>query len=204
MRKEKFIKITMIAMVCMGLVACGKQDNNIQTVPENVIQSTQETPSEGKSVSVKELEAAVATALGDQYYPQMEVDTLEMVGITEDQYEEFIFKMPQISINNDTLLIVKAKADKVTEVTDQMNQYRDSLINDLNQYPANLSKTQCSQVVTVGNYVMFVLLGGEAGNDAVIAAGGADLKEEDAIRIEMEAIEAQNNLAIDTMKALLQ
>lgn len=136
---------------------------------------------EGSGTWSKEMSAirqAVVDALGENYWPT-EAMTPEMLegsfGITSDMYQDYLAEVPMISVNVDTLLIIKAKSDKVDEVEEALNAYRDSLVNDTMQYPMNLGKIQASRIEKIGDYVCFVQLGADtqaaAGDDeeAVIA-----------------------------------
>lgn len=208
-------RITLFAAMggmCFLMAACGKDDkgNNAVITPDNETNSeTTSAVNEGgfkNDVSVKDLEAAVAAALGENYFPDMEMETLEGLGITADMYDEFIYKGSMINVKVDALIIVKAKEDKVADVEAKLNAYRDININDLLQYPMNLTKIQCSQVVTMGNYVMFVQLGGALGTDATdaaIANSDKELTEDELVQIEMEVIDEQNNMALDTIRNML-
>lgn len=208
-------RITLFAAMggmCFLMAACGKDDqgNNAVITPDNDTNSeTTSAVNEGgfkNDVSVKDLEAAVAAALGENYFPDMEMETLEGLGITADMYDEFIYKGSMINVKVDALIIVKAKEDKVADVEAKLNAYRDTNINDLLQYPMNLTKIQCSQVVTMGNYVMFVQLGGALGTDATdeaIANSDKQPTDDELAQIEMEVIDKQNNMALDTIRNML-
>lgn len=134
--------------------------------------------SQGWSEEMEGIKAAVVSAVGvDNYYPSMPVDpaSLEMLyGLTSDMYDDYLAEIPMISTNVDTLLIVKAKDDKVEAVQEVLNACRDAKVNDTMQYPMNVGKTQASRIETFGNYVCFVMLGGdtmtalESGDEAVI------------------------------------
>ena len=121
---------------------------------------------------------AAVEALDGDYWPDTALlpDMLEMTfGISSDMYEDYMAEVPMISENVDTLLIVRAKDDKVEAVRDALEAYRDAQINNTMQYPMNVGKVQASRIETVGNYVMFVQLGGdtmqaaEEGDEAVVA-----------------------------------
>lgn len=133
---------------------------------------------EGWSEEMEGLKTAVVESLGENYWPDMALlpDMLEMsFGITSDMYEDYMAEMPMISANVDTLLIVRAKDDKVEAVREALEAYRDTQINSTTQYPMNLGKVQASRIETIGNYVIFAQLGADtekaAGEDdeAVIA-----------------------------------
>lgn len=208
-------RITLFAAMggmCFLMAACGKDDggNNAVITPDNGTNSeTTSAVNEGgykNDVSVKDLEAAVAGALGENYFPEMELETLEGLGITADMYDEFIYKVPMISAHVDTLIIVKAKEDKTADVEAKLNAFRDANINDLMQYPMNLTKIQCSVVSTMGNYVMFVQVGAGLGmdaTDAAIAASDKELTEDELAQIEMEVISEQNEKVLEVIRTML-
>lgn len=133
---------------------------------------------EGWSQEMEDLKAAAVEAADGGYWPDMalEPDMLEMsFGITSDMYEDYMAEMPMMSAHVDTLLIIRAKDDKVEAVQDALEAYRNAKIEDTMQYPMNLGKIQASRIETIGNYVMFVQLGGdttqveEEGEEAVVS-----------------------------------
>ncbi|MGN0161855.1 MAG: DUF4358 domain-containing protein [Lachnospiraceae bacterium] len=220
MRRKMNVKaVLMTGVMCLMLAGCGKkqEENNAVITPDNPVQETQSgevnapedttisgnnEPEYKNDVSVADLEAAVAQALGENYWPQTEFDSLEGLEITPDMYEEFIYKVPMINVNVDTLLIVKAAEGKVQDVEDKVNAFRDYNINDMMQYPSNLVKIQSSQVVTMGNYVAFVQLGADASYKATVDMP-TTASDDDIAKAEMEAITEQNDMAINAMKAVL-
>lgn len=132
----------------------------------------------GWSEEMETIKAAVVEAVGENYFPNMPLDPemLEMMfGISSDMYDDYMAEMPMISTNVDTLLIIKAKDDKVEAVEKALNDYREAKVSDTMQYPMNVGKIQASRVELIGNYVCFVQLGGdtmtaaESGDEAVIA-----------------------------------
>ena len=133
---------------------------------------------EGWSQEMEQLKAAAVEAAEGGYWPDMplEPDMLEMsFSITPDMYEDYMAEMPMMSAHVDTLLIIKAKDDKVEAVQAAVEAYREAKVSDTMQYPMNLGKIQASRIETIGNYVMFVQLGGdttqadEEGDEAVAA-----------------------------------
>ncbi len=146
----------------------------------------------GWSEEMTALRSAVVEAVGqDDYWPDMpmEADMLEtFFGITSDLYEDYMAESPMISANVDTLVIVKAKEEQADAVLEILNGYRENLVNDTMQYPQNLGKIQASQVEKIGNYVIFVQLGGGA-----IESGD----EEEVLTKCQEA----NKLALDAIRS---
>ena len=207
-------------VLVFSLAACGKggeeesgsQDSAIsseasdsaeETTVENssAEDSSEEVPAvpeegmQGWSEEMEGLKQAVVEALGaDNYWPDMAMDAemLEVFfGISSDMYEDFMAESPMVSTNVDTLVIVKAKEDTVEAVETALNGYREAKVNDTMQYPMNIGKIQASQVEKIGNYVIFVQLGGFAVE--------AD-EEAEALAQCQEA----NQLALDTIRSRLE
>lgn len=147
---------------------------------------------EGWSEEMTKLRAAVVEAVGEEeYWPDMpmEADMLEtFYGITSDLYEDYMAESPMISANVDTLLIVKAKEDQADAVVEILSGYRENLVGDTMQYPQNLGKIQASQVEKIGNYVIFVQLGGSA------------IESDDAEAV-LAACQEANRLALDAIRS---
>lgn len=205
---KKIAALILVGSMCVAMAACGKTEDNNTTSGDTTTQETttvadNATGSEYRNdVPVADIEAAVAAALGDAYYANTPMDTLEGLEITEDMYEEFVYQVPMISANVDTLIVIKAADGKVSDVEAKVNAFRDRNINDLMQYPMNLAKIQCSQVLTFGEYVVFVQFGADKGMLAVEAAGD-NVSEDEAAKLEMDAINEQNEIAINAIKEAL-
>lgn len=156
-------KYCVYGLLCIGLLAictgCGSRKQETEQESQ-----TPEAAGYRDDVTVEELKAVVTEALGEDYWPNMALDAenFEMVtGISAADCEAFLAEMPMISTNVDTLIIIKAKEDKLQAVEDAVNAYRERLVNDTMQYPMNLGKIQASMVRTFGNYVCFVQLGAD-------------------------------------------
>ena len=145
-------------------------------------------------VAVTELTAAVAQELGENYWPQQKVesaDIAEMYGLNLDNIEEVVAEVPMMSVNADLLLIAKAKDGKVEEVKKEVEAFRQSQVDATMQYPMNVEKIAASSVQVVGNYVVYVQLGGDA----------AQLETEEEIRA---ACEEDNKKAMEVIEQKLQ
>ena len=115
-----------------------------------------------KVVNLEDIHTAIKEAYGENYVPNNAIDAemLEaLTGIKADQYTEFFAEMPMISTFVETIIGVKASEGNADKVEEELNAYRDMLVNDTMQYPMNVSKIQASQVVRHGDYVFFVMLG---------------------------------------------
>lgn len=195
---KKLVAMATVGIMTLNLVACGggnksesTQSTETQVESTVVIESVEATTEtsnevveggdialEGWSEEMQGIKDAVVAALGENYWPNMQIpaDFLEgTYGISSDMYDDYLAEMPMISTNVDTLLIIKAKDGMVESVEEALNTYRDAMINDTMQYPMNVGKIQASRIETIGNYVCFVQLGAdtmtasESGDEAVIA-----------------------------------
>ena len=103
---------------------------------------------------------AVVYAYGEDFLPSMDIteEQLQDMGIDTQYFEEFKAQGPMISTHVDTLIAVKAQPEHAEDVEDELNKYRDSLLEGMN-YPMNMPKIQASEVAVYDDYVFFVMLG---------------------------------------------
>lgn len=195
---KKIFVLLCVCSLAAGMAGCGKADNggdgqsgaaeSVSVSEENTAASG-ESPAEsggigageetaGRTPEMDAIREAVVSALGDSYWPDMELDAgmLEtLFGVTADMYDDYLAEMPMISTNVDTLVVVKAKEGQENAVEEALTAYRENLVSDTMQYPMNLGKIQASRVERIGSYVCFVQLGAdtsdamEEGDEAVIA-----------------------------------
>lgn len=121
------------------------------------------TASWRNDVSTEALAGAVADELGEDYWADAELapELLDdWYGISGDMYEEYYGQTPMISENVDSLIIVKAETERLEDVQNAFDTYREAMIQDTLQTPSNIAKIQASMIQTYGDYVCFVQLGG--------------------------------------------
>ena len=151
-----------------------------------------------EDAATADLQAAVQEALGDAYWPNMDIDAQmleDLFGVPAELYEEFSGQMPMISANVDTLLIFKAAEGKEADLEAALNAYRDHNVNDAMQYPSNMGKVQASQIETFGRYVCFVQLGGDVTE--------VEESAEDSDAAVIEHCEKENAKALEAIEELL-
>ena len=95
----------------------------------------------------------------------MQVETAEeveeMTGITSDMADEVLISMAMINTQVDSFIGVLAKDGKVADVEKALNDYRDKIIAQREEFPYlpdHLPKAKGAQVVTEGNYVFYLSL----------------------------------------------
>ena len=180
----KRIFACVLSAVMLFGAACGKDDNAAQggssqdsgngsavggtedsgNGSANAGTDGENTPAEGidDTVTIDAIYQAVKEAYGEDYLPSMllsEDDIQILYGIEPDWCEEFLVEVPMMSAQVDTFLAIKAKPEHLAEVSDAVNAYVQNLKNDTMQYPSNLNKIAASSVVTMGDYVFYIMLG---------------------------------------------
>lgn len=118
--------------------------------------------SESKEISLQEVHEQMKTAYGENYLPSMAYDSqvLETIyGIQPGWVEEFIAEGPAISVQVDTFIAIKATQGNAQQVKDALETYRTESIETNFNYPMNLPKIEQSQVVQIGDYVFYLMLG---------------------------------------------
>lgn len=206
---KKVLVLLTVGMLAIGLSACGNKEDGQTQGSEQTGGQTQDSAqadntdgagdagmdvANGWSEDMQAVKQAIVDTLGDNYWPDTPIipEMLEgTYGINADMYEDYLAESPMISANVDTLILIKAKEDKVADVEEALNAYRENLVNDTMQYPMNLGKIQASRIERIGNYVCFVQLGGDTDMDA---------SEEDVIA----KCQEQNELAITVIEQNVQ
>lgn len=156
----------------------------------------QNPQAQGWSEEMTAVRKAVTDALGEDYWPntQLDPDMLEgSTGVTSDMYDDYLAEMPMISTNVDTLVIVKAKEGQTEAVKAALDAYRERLVEDTLQYPMNVSKIQASMVEVIGSYVCFVQLGADT---------MAAMEESDEAAI--AHCQEQNKLALEAIRSTVE
>lgn len=211
---KKFAVLLCMGSLMLGMTACGNQadkesQSGTQTessATESSVPESSSGESTGSSVAgndtdvmsgwSEEMQAvkdAVVEQLGDDYWPDsaMNGDMLEsFFGVTADMYDDFMAEMPMISVNVDTLVVVKAKDGQADAVETALKEYQQQMVENTMQYPMNLPKIQASKVEKIGNYVCYVQLGADASEES----------DEAAIKQCQEA----NDKAIEAIKSVVE
>lgn len=210
MKKKILVLLITLVFVISG---CGKDDTDKKESEGSVAESEPQSESsqlgntgmpgseaEGgynEEVALEYLKDAVVDVLGDNYWPDMMIpaDMLEgTYGVKPDMYDEYFGECPMISVNVDTLIIVKAKEGEVENVKKALEDYREKSISESMQYPQNLGKIQASRIEIFQEYVCFVQLGADT-------TEASDVGEEAVVEQCLE----ENERALDAIeKALLK
>lgn len=206
--RKKLILVLITGVLCAAVAACStKTDNNPNGTQNNSQGNVSQTPSYRNDVSCADLEAAAAKALGDEYFANTDVpaEYLEPYGLTAGLYDDFVFKTPMISVNVDTIIVVKASEGHKEDVLNVLTAYQTGLKEDSMQYPSNLKKIQNSIIVEYGDYAAFIQVGGDTANAASMEAveKNPNISDDELDRIESEKILEQNNIAANAIEDTL-
>lgn len=176
---RKTLLICCIGMLLTGLFAGCKKEEPVKEV----------------NVPVADILKAVQDAYGENYIPNMDLDAEmlgQMTGLDMETVEEFAAQTPMISVHADCVIIVKAKEGQGDAVEEALKQYQDIRVNDTLIYPANIAKTQASQVVRNGDYAAFLLVG----------AIDENMDADEAARLEFA--EAETQKAVDAFNGCFE
>lgn len=211
----KRVLACVLSAAMLFAVSCGKDDSSAQGGTAtggsaqdvgngNISGGTDADSSDGgntpvsgidDTVTIDSIYQAVKEAYGEQYLPDMllsEDDIQVLYGIEPDWCEEFLVEVPRMSAHVDTFLAVKAKPEHLSEVSEAVNTYVENLKNDTMQYPMNLNKIAASSVVTMGDYVFYIMLG-------TLTSEQEDWDEDKQVA----AYEERNQVAIDVIEGML-
>lgn len=190
----------MLSIIMIFTMACGKDDNTGESTPGTGDQNTADGADEpgtsiDDTVTIDAIYQAVKEAYGEEYMPDMQLaeeDLQVLYGIEPDWCEEFMVEIPMMSAHVDTFLAIKAKPEHLSEVSDAVNAYVQNLKEDTMQYPGNLNKIAASSVVTMGNYVFYIMLG-------MLTFEQEELDEAEQVQL----YEERNQVAIDVIEEML-
>lgn len=198
--KKRIICLLIVISVIMTAGGCGKKsstDNGNNHLGNTGMIGSQAEGGFRQDISMEELRSAVVDVLAENYWPDTTIDAIsleEIYGIKPDMYEDYFAECPMISVNVDTLIIVKAKSDQVENVKNTLEEYRERNISENMNYPMNLGKIQASRIEVFDNYVCFVQLGADT-------TAAMDVSEEAVVDQCLE----ENERALDAIeKALLK
>lgn len=116
------------------------------------------------SESMKKIRTAVVEILGENYWPDKQLTKGELeteTGITEDMYEEFMAEKMNVATDIDSMMIIKAKEEYLSEIESLLNDYRESLMIKYRDRPQELGKVEASRIEIIDTYICFVQLGAD-------------------------------------------
>lgn len=166
---NKTIFLSTMCIFAMLLTACSTNSgadtsSAVESAPDvqEEISSSSVPAEQDTAVSVDDILAAIQAAYGDAYPPDGEIpeEILQSeFGLSPEMVEEAKGVMAMVSVNNDRVVVVKAKPGQADAVEQALLDARQVKIDDTMQYPMNIAKTNAAQVVRNGDFVAFLLVG---------------------------------------------
>lgn len=189
---KKQLAIITAALLALSLTACSnsneKTSGSDNTSGSNSSSSSNSSgSSSGDNVSdnsqaaapsPKEIEAAIAKALGDGYLCTADVPDdeilLSCIGWLDlTKVDEYVVKEPTIYAQ-DTVGIVKCKEGYADEAAKILNDRFAQSISYIRQYPFDVAKVEGTRIFRSGDTLMYITAG---------AAADAEMSDEDAAKL---------------------
>lgn len=196
---KKHIAIITAAILAFTLTACSnnaesKQNDSQSSKSSNANnESTSKTDSkpdnsQSAEPSPKEIETAIAKALGDGYLCTADVPEdgmiLSCIGWLDlTKIDEYVVKEPTIYAQ-DTVGIVKCKEGYADEAAKILNDRFAQQISYIRQYPFDVAKVEGTRIYKIGDIVMYITAG---------AAPDENASEEDAAKLAVSEYEKVDN-----------
>lgn len=182
---KKLITILTAAALALSLAACSgnnaetsgsEQSSGSKTDSAHTSGSADDSGSGGnaeeKIPEPKEIEEAIAKALGDGYYCTADVPEegiiLSCLGRLDlTKTESYIVKQAAVAaVQQDTVAVVKCKSGYADEAVNQLNDYYAQTISYIRQYPFDVAKVEGARIYKVGDTVMYILAGASPESNA--------------------------------------
>lgn len=195
---KKHIAIITAAVLALTLTACSNteskpndpQSSNSGNINNESTSKTDSKPDNSQSAapSPKEIEAAIAKALGDGYLCTADVPDEEMglscIGWLDfTKIDEYVVKQPTIYAQ-DAVGIVKCKEGYADEAATILNDHFAQSISYIRQYPHDIAKVEGTRIYKIGDIVMYITAG---------AAPDANTSDEDAAKLAASEYEKIDN-----------
>lgn len=195
---KKYIATITAAVLALTLTACSNTESkpndpqssnsgNINNESTSKTDSKPDTP-QSATPSPKEIEAAIAKALGDGYLCTADVPDEEMglscIGWLDlTKVDEYVVKQPTIYAQ-DAVGIVKCKEGYADEAAKILNDRFAQSISYIRQYPSDVAKVEGTRIYRVGDILMYITAG---------APTTAEMSDEDAAKLAASEYEKIDN-----------
>lgn len=195
---KKYIATITAAVLALMLTACSNteskpndpQSSNSGNANNDSTSKTDSKPDTPQSAapSPKEIEAAIAKALGDGYLCTADVPDEEMglscIGWLDlTKVDEYVVKQPTIYAQ-DAVGIVKCKEGYADEATKILNDRFAQSISYIRQYPFDVAKVEGTRIYRAGDILMYITAG---------APATAEMSDEDAAKLAASEYEKIDN-----------
>ena len=167
MKMRTFTMTIIISLVIWILAAplmtgCGNEQ--VSDSNTNSVENVRKNGAAGEVAAMKMIKTAVVEILGENYWPDKQLTEEELeteTGITKEMYESYLAEKQNVETDIDTMIIIKAKTDYLSEIETLLNDYRDALMIKYRDRPQELGKVEASRIEIIDTYICFVQLGAD-------------------------------------------
>lgn len=174
---KKILALLLAAIMVMSFAACS---SNKPADPQKPDSSRSDTvkPNDGskpdvaKTATPKEIEAAIAKALGEGYLATIEVPEDEMWSsaisrLDLTKVKTYVAKQAEnVSLDMDAVVIAECEDGYADEAVKQLNESFAQTVDYIRQYPFGVAKVEGARLYKIGNTVMLIIAGASADENA--------------------------------------
>ena len=140
----------------------------VQTPPAETTAPTPEpTQAPADDLSAAGVYAKVSAVAGGNPKADMGFALTEFYNLSEDDLEDFVFYMPEMSSTNEEIFIAKVKSGKLDAVKSACESRQQGLKEEAGMYPAAAAYVEASKIATNGDWICFVVV---EKSDAAVSA----------------------------------
>lgn len=150
------------AMLLALLAACGPAQEGGTPTPtptENVGGTPTGDPAStpAADLTAAGIYEAVSAAAGGNPMSDMSFAVEEFYNLSADDLEDFVFCMPEMSATTEEIFIAKVKSGKLDSVKGACEARHQGMKDDATMYPAAAEYVEKGQIVTSGDWILFVV-----------------------------------------------
>lgn len=126
-------------------------------------------PSEAPAadLTAADVYAKVSAVAGGNSKADMGFALTEFYNLSEDDLEDFVFYMPEMSSTNEEIFIAKVSSGKLDAVKSACESRQQGLKEEAGMYPAAAAYVEASKIATSGDWICFVVV---EKSDAAVSA----------------------------------
>lgn len=168
---KKILALLLAAIMVMSFAACSSNKPAEPSKPDSS-QTDTNKPSEMKTATPEEIEAAIAKALGDGYLATMDVPEDEMWAsaisrLDLTKVKTYVAKQAEnVSLDMDSVVIAECEDGYADEAVKLLNESLAQTVDYIRQYPFGVAKVEGARLYKAGNTVMLIIAGASADENA--------------------------------------
>lgn len=151
-----------------------------------------------EETSLEKLRSAVVTIIGTNYLPDERItrkELLEEIGLEEDMVQDCLAEKVHQKTTLDQLIIIQTTEDQMEEVEEELNAYREKLLEKYEKQEQSYCKVFASRIEIIDQYICYVQLGADTSH----IAESSPLSEEQKEMI-ISFCQQENERAVDAIE----